>query len=127
MKPYIRPMPVNWWMKRGAYVFFMVREITSVFIAAYLVLFLVMIYRLHQGPDAYAAFLEWLRSPPAIAFHVVALGFALFHTFTWFQLTPKALVVRIGENRVPPFAIIAPNYLAWIVVSAFISWVFLKG
>ena len=127
MKLYVRPMPANWWMKRGPYLFFMVREVTSVFVAAYLVLFLVMIHRLHQGPAAYASFLEWLKSPLAIVFHVVALGLALFHTVTWFQLTPKALVVRVGENRVPPAAIIAPNYLAWIVVSAFISWVFLKG
>ncbi len=35
-----------------------------------------------------------LKSPLAILFHVVALAFALFHTCTWFNLTPKALVVR---------------------------------
>jgi fumarate reductase subunit C len=85
MKPYVRPMPNTWWLQRGAYIFFMVREVTSVFIAAYLVLFLVMIHRLQQGQAAYESFLECLKSPLAIAFHVVALGFALFHTITWFQ------------------------------------------
>jgi fumarate reductase subunit C len=127
MKPYLRSMPATWWLRRGPYVFFMLREITSVFIAAYLVLFLVMIYRLNQGQAAYESFLQDLESPLAILFHVVALAFALFHTFTWFNLTPKALVVRMGEERLPPAAIIAPNYLAWIVISAVIGWIVVKG
>ena len=127
MKTYVRPMPNTWWLQRGAYVFFMVREITSVFVAAYLVIFLVMIHRLHQGQAAYDSFREALKSPLAILFHVVALAFALFHTCTWFNLTPKALVVRRGEEKLPPAAIIVPNYLAWIVISGVICWFVLKG
>jgi fumarate reductase subunit C len=86
-----------------------------------------MIHRFYQGQAAYESFLESLKSPLAISFHVVALAFALFHTFTWFNLTPKALVVRMGEERLPPAAIIVPNYLAWIVVSAIIGWFVVKG
>jgi fumarate reductase subunit C len=127
MKTYMRPMPNTWWLRRGAYVFFMVREITSVFVAAYLVVFLVMIHRLHQGQAAYESFLATLKSPLAILFHVVALAFALFHTCTWFNLTPKALVVRMGEEKLPPAAIIVPNYLAWIVISLIICWFVLEG
>ena len=127
MKTYVRPIPNTWWLRRGAYVFFMLREITSVFVAAYLVIFLVMIYRLHQGQAAYESFLAALKSPLAILFHVVALGFALFHTCTWFNLTPKALVVRRGEEKLPPAAIVVPNYLAWVVISAFVCWFVLKG
>ncbi len=127
MKPYVRPMPATWWLQRGPYFRFMMRELTSVFVAAYLILFMVMIHRLNQGQAAYESFLESLKSPLAILFHVVALAFALFHTITWFNLTPKALTFRIGEERLPPAAIIAPNYLAWIVVSAIIGWFVLKG
>ena len=127
MKPYVRPMPVAWWLERGPYVFFMLRELTSVFVAAYLILFMVMIHRLHQGPAAYQSFLEALKSPLAIVFHVVALAFALFHTITWFNLTPKALVVRVGEKALRPAAIIAPNYVAWIVISLIIGWIVVKG
>ncbi len=127
MKPYVRPMPATWWLRRGPYFRFMMREFTSVFVAAYLVLFLVMIHRLYQGQAAYESFLESLKSQLAILFHFVALAFALFHTITWFNLTPKALTFRIGEERLPPAAIIAPNYLAWIVISAMIGWFVLKG
>jgi fumarate reductase subunit C len=127
MKTYERPLPWTWWLERKPYFLYMVREVTSVFIAAYVVLFLVMIHRLHQGQAAYESFLECLRSPLSIAFHVVVLAFALFHTITWFHLTPKAMVVWRGEKRVAPALIIAPNYVAWIVASAFVSWIVLKG
>ena len=127
MKPYLRPMPTAWWLRRAVYTFFMLRELSSVFVAAYLVLFLWMIHRLSQGPDAYAAFLQTLKSPLAIVFHVVALAFALLHTITWFNLTPKVMPARIGEEKLSPALILVPNYLAWLVISAIIGWLVLKG
>jgi len=127
MKPYIRPVPLTWWLKRTPYFLFMVREFTSVFVAAYVVIFLVMIRRLNEGQAAYEAFLASLQSPLAITFHIVALAFALFHTITWFHLTPKAMAVRIGEERVKPALIIAPNYVAWAVISAIVTWFLLRG
>ena len=126
MKPYMRPMPATWWLKRSPYFLFMLRELTSVFVAAYVVIFLMMIRRLNEGQAAYEAFMASLKSPVAILFHVVALAFALFHTITWFHLTPKAMAVRIGEERVKPAMLIAPNYAAWAVVSAIVAW-FLLG
>jgi fumarate reductase subunit C len=120
-------MPATWWLKRTPYLLFMLREFTAVFVGAYVALFLVMIRRLNEGQAAYDAFLASLRSPLAILFHVVALAFALFHTITWFHLTPKAMAVRIGEERVKPALIIAPNYVAWAVVSAVVAWILLKG
>ena len=125
MKPYMRPMPATWWLKRSPYFLFMLRELTAVFVGAYVVIFLVIIRRLNEGRAAYEAFLASLKSPLAILFHVVALAFALFHTITWFHLTPKAMAVRIGEERVNPTMIIAPNYVAWAAVSAIIAWILL--
>ena len=127
MRPYVRPMPATWWLQRKPYLIFMLRELSSVFVAAYLVLFLVMIRRLAQGPAAYESFLESLKAPLAIFFHIVALAFALLHTITWFNLTPQALPLRLGEKRVSPGLIIAPNYVAWMVVSAIIAWLVLRG
>ena len=126
MKPYIRPMPALWFLKRSPYFLFMLRELTSVFVAGYVVIFLVMIRRINEGQAAYESFMASMKSPLAIMFHVVALAFALFHTITWFHLTPKAMAVRIGEERVKPMMLIAPNYVAWAVVSAIVAW-FLLG
>ena len=127
MKPYLRTMPSTWWLRRWPYFFFMLREVSSVFVAAYLMLFLVMIHRLSQGPAAYEAFLEGLQSPLAIVFHGVALAFALLHTITWFQLTPKAMAIWRGEERLRPALLIVPNYVGWIVISAAIAWFVLRG
>ena len=127
MKPYVRPISAGWWLHRAPYLRFMLREFSSVFIAAYVVLFLVMIRRVSQGQAAFEAFWADLQSPLAILFHVVALAFALLHTISWFQLTPKAMAVWKGEERVPPAMLIIPNYVAWVVLSGVVAWIVLGG
>lgn len=127
MKPYMRPIPVTWWLKRKPYFLFMLREISSVFIAVFLILLLVMINRLSQGPEAYESFLAGFRSPGAILFHVVVLAFALLHTITWFHLTPKAMAIWRGEERLPGKVIIGSNYLAWILISGVVLWLISRG
>ena len=127
MKPYIRQMPASWWLKRSSYLLFMLRELSSVFVGGYVVIFLMMLRNLAQGPAQYEAFMAALRSPLAILFHVVALAFALLHTITWFNLTPKAMAVWRGEERLPAAMMIVPNYVGWVVVSGVIAWVVLGG
>jgi fumarate reductase subunit C len=127
MKTYERPMPLTWWLQRKPYFVYMVREATSIFVAAYLIVFLVMLHRLSQGSAAYESFLETLKSPLAILFHVVALTFALFHTITWFHLTPKAIAVWKRDERVPDHLLTIPNYVVWILISAVVCWFILKS
>jgi len=73
--------------------------------------------QLAEGRASWEAFLEMLRSPWSIAFHVFALGFALYHSITWFNLTPKALPVQVGESFVPDAVIAGAHYAAWAVLS----------
>ena len=80
-------------------------------------LLVVGLKRLSEGPEAWTAYLEALRSPLSVAFHVVGLAFAAYHSLTWFNLTPKALPIRIGESTVPAPAIAGAHYVAWAVVS----------
>ena len=122
-KPYTPKMDPTWWLRRTPYFLFMVRELTAVFIAAYCVILLLGLSAVKTGAGAYTDFLDDLRTPWAIAFHVVALVFAAYHSITWFNLTPKALVVRVGENRVPGVLIAGANYVAWAVVSAVLLWI----
>ena len=125
MSPYRRPVPAAWWLKKRVYFLFILRELTSVFIATYVILFLLMLYNLSIGRAAYEAYLRLLATPGMIGFHVLALIAALYHTFTWFSLVPNINVVRIGEDRVPAIAIVAPLFIGWVVVSAFIAWIVL--
>ena len=122
---YYPKMPATWWLRHPAYFRFMMREVSSLFIAIFLVVFLVQVYQLSRGPDAYAAFLEMLRSPGWIAFHVVALAFALYHSVTWFNLTAVVQVVRLGERQVPPRLVSAATFGLWTVLSLGILFWFL--
>lgn len=126
MNPYHRPMATTWWLGNRAYFLFMVRELTSVFIAVYLMLLLLMLHKLAVGREAYQAYLRLLATPGLLAFHIVALAAAVFHTVTWFNLTPMVMGVRFGETRVPPKIVAGVSYAAWIVVSIavmlIVSW-----
>lgn len=127
MRSYRRPISRTWWLDKRAYLLFMLRELTSVFIAAFLALSLVQLSQLAQGAEAYAAFLQRLASPWWVGFHLLALVAALYHSITWFNLTPKVMVVRIGEERLSPIVIAASTYVAWLVVSAVVAWIVLRS
>lgn len=127
MRPYHRPLPLLWWLRTPAYVRFVVRELTSVFIAVYLILLLVLVQRIAAGPAAYEAYLRWLGSPALLGFHLLALAAAVYHTVTWLNLAPLAVVVRVGGRRVPAAAIVAVNLAAWLVISIIVGWLLLQG
>lgn len=124
---YRQRVSTYWWLERWAYVRFVLREMSSVFVAWFVLLTLVQIWAVRQGPAAYEALQEWLRSPWLLALNGVTLIFAVFHTVTWFNLAPRALVVRVRGRRVPDLWICLPNYLAWLAVSAAVAWVLLRG
>lgn len=125
-EPLKRPPSPLWWLKRGAYFQFMMRELSSLFIFAYLILFLVFLHKLSKGRIEYDAYLDFLWSRPMIAFHLVTLGFALLHTFTWFNSTPKAMVLWRGEEKLPAAALVVPQYVIWLVGSGVVFWFFLR-
>jgi fumarate reductase subunit C len=122
---YLRPIPKSWWLRKPTYFAFMVRELTSVFVAGYAV-FLLVLVGWAADLEAFGRFFRTLRSPWSVALHLVGLALVLFHTITWINLTPKVLVLWRGEERVSPALIAASNYLAWLVVSGVVAWVALR-
>lgn len=111
-----------WWTQRWPYLKFMIRELSSIFVAYFVVITLAQIRALVRGPAAYAEFQEWLRTWPLIGLNTVSLFFVLFHAITWFNLAPRAIVVRVRGKRLPDVLIAGPNYLAWLAVSAVVAW-----
>jgi succinate dehydrogenase subunit C len=116
-----------WWLARWPYLKFILREGSSVFVAWIVVVTLIGIRALRRGPAGYSEFEEWLRSPLVLALNVVTFFFVVFHAVTWFNLAPKAVAVRMRGKRLPGFALAAPNYAAWIAISAFVAWILLRG
>ena len=106
-------MPANWWMMKKAYVLFIVRELTCVFVGGYALFLLVLVSRAGD-PDAFA---ELLNSPLLIALQIIALPMLLYHSITWINLTPKVMVVWRGEERVSPLLIAGANYILWAIIS----------
>ena len=118
-------MPATWWLRHPKYFLFMMRELSSVFIAIFVVVLLVQIAQLPYGEEAYHAFVQKFRAPGWIIFHIVALLFALYHSLTWFEATSKIIVIRRGEYRVPPRLIIVACIGVWVVLSLVILLLFL--
>ncbi len=117
---------VYWWLKQRQYLTFILRELSSVFVALFVVMTLFQVWALKNGPETYARFQRWMQSPLVLILSVISLFFVVFHSITWFNLTPKAMPVRLGGKRVPDFLVAAPNYLAWIVISAIVAWLVLR-
>lgn len=123
---YSQRMPIFWWIRKKAYVKFILRELTSVVVAAYAIVLIVQVRALSRGPEAYEAFVDILASPLSIILHVVALAVLLFHSITWFNLAPSAMVLKVGNKRIPDAAIITANVMAWIVLSLAMAWLILS-
>ena len=116
-----------WWLQRWSYLAFILRELSSVFIAWFVVYLLLLVRAVIQGDSRYQQFLGWSGSPVVLLLNLVSLGFVVFHTVTWFNLAPQAMVVRLRGQRVPGTWIAASNYAAWALVSALVAWLLLGG
>jgi fumarate reductase subunit C len=117
-----RRVPLLWWARRRSYTAFLLRELSSVFVALFVVELLVLVGAVSRGAAAYQSLLDWMANPAVIALNLVALAFVLYHAVTFANLTPRAMVVRVRGRKVPPRAILAGVYLGWIVVTAFLAW-----
>jgi fumarate reductase subunit C len=116
-----------WWLQRRAYLSFITRELSSIFIAWFVVYLLLLVRAVSRGDSSYQAFLAWSRHPVVMVLNVVTLFFVAFHAFTWFNLAPKAMVVHVGRKRLPASLISLSNYGAWVAVTAFVLWLLLGG
>jgi len=124
---YRRRVSVWWWLESWRYTKFVLREVTSVAVAFFALEALWKVRAIGHGPETYAAFLAWMETPLFVVLNAVAFVFVLYHSITWFNLAPKAMVVRLGGKRVPDRAIQLGNYLAWAAVTAAAVWVLLRG
>jgi succinate dehydrogenase subunit C len=105
---------------------FVMRELSSIFIAWLVVYLLLCVRAVGRGSTAYDDFLDRADSPWLVVLNVVAFLFVLLHTSTWFNLTPQAMDVRMRGTRVPATAIIASQYVGLAVVSGFVFWLVLS-
>jgi len=117
-KPYIRQVSkTSWYLKQPRYMRYMSREVTCIFIGAFALLMVCAVERLSQGQAAFESFMATITGPWSFLGLFVILAFAVHNATNWFNVTPKAMPVQIGEEFLNGKYIVGAHYAIWIVAS----------
>ena len=117
-KPFVREVSkTGWYLKHPRYLRYMSREVTCVFIGAFALLLLCAVERLSAGQAAYESFLADITGPWSAVALLVVLAFSVHNTTSWFNVTPKAMPVQIGEEFLDGKYIVGAHYAVWALVS----------
>ena len=122
-----RRIPIFWWLGDASYTRFIVRELTSLAVGYAALVLVFQVWSLDRGPEAYDRFVHWLQLRPVVTLHVVVLAALVYHSVTWLNLAPKALVLRVAGRRLPSAVILLLHYAGWLVASAAVLWLLLAG
>ena len=125
MTTYRKPVSNTWWLERKQYFFFVIRELTSIFVAGYCLFLLFIISKIGDSQENYTLLILSLKSPISLVLHFISLPFILYHTITWFNLTPKIMKLQIGEEIISEKLIIGLVYISWGILSLIIFWLIL--
>ena len=116
VRTYPQPLPANWILRRRGYVLYFIREATAVPIALWMIWFLVEIARLGGGRAGYHPHL----SGAFIAFSIVCLVFALWHSITFLSFSGLIMRIPLGDRLVPARVVAGGAFAGLIVASAII-------
>ncbi len=120
-QPYVREVSkTRWFLSQPRYQRYMAREVTCIFIFAYTFLLIVALARLAEGKEAFDAFVQALGSPLGVLFNLAVLIATVYHSLSWFVVTPQAMPIQLGEEFVPGKIIVNAHYAAWAVASLII-------
>lgn len=117
-KPFVREVSrTRWYFQHPRYLRYMSREVTCIFIGAFALLMVCTLDRLSQGQAAFDSFIAAITGPWSALGLLIVLAFAVHNSTSWFNVTPKALPVQIGEDFVAGKYIVGAHYAGWIVVT----------
>jgi fumarate reductase subunit C len=116
-RTYRPAMGAGWWLRKGHYFWYMVREFTALPLALWLLWFLVEIQRAGRGASGYYPH----SSTGFVVFSVICLLFALYHSVTFLSLAGVILHFKFRDKPVPSGLVVASQFGAWLVASVVIS------
>ena len=118
----------QWWLGRRKYLAYTLRELSSVFIILYVLLFSISAFQLKLGETNYLAYQRLLTTPPFIVLSLLILSFNVYHTITWFRLTPVATPpIRVNGGKMPDWVLIGLQIYAWPLISYVLYvWIFAR-
>ena len=103
-KKYVRPMTATWWQKLDFYKAYMVREATSIFAVWFCIVLLYGVLCLASTPVpglGIVDFIGFLRNPIVVFLNIITLIATLYHTATYFVMTPKVMNIIVKNERLP--------------------------
>ena len=103
-KKYVRPMTATWWQKLDFYKAYMVREATSIFAVWFCIVLLYGVLCLASNPVpclGIVDFIGFLRNPIVVFLNIITLIATLYHTATYFVMTPKVMNIIVKNERLP--------------------------
>ena len=103
-KKYVRPMTATWWQKLDFYKAYMVREATSIFAVWFCIVLLYGVLCLASNPVrglGIIGFIGFLRNPIVVFLNIITLIATLYHTATYFVMTPKVMNIIVKNERLP--------------------------
>ena len=117
-KPYVRPVSkTSWYLKQPRYMRYMSREVTCIFIGAFALLMVCAVERLSHGQAAFDSFMAALKGPWSFLGLALILAFSVHNATNWFNVTPKAMPVQIGEEFLDGKYIVGAHYAVWAIAS----------
>jgi fumarate reductase subunit C len=119
---HVRKIPRTWWLRSAPFRRFAARELTSGFAAAFSLILMLFLFALARGRSEYEGFLRWLELPAVVALSALILVALLYHTFTWFRLSTRILVIRLGGTQVPARVVFGLLIVAWLGASALAAY-----
>ena len=120
---YRRPVSTWWWLRKRTYFVFVMRELSSIFIAWFVLSPAAVRPRGRPRHDGVRGLPRLGRLALVVVLNVVAFVFVLLHTVTWFSLTPQAMDVRIAWHPRPGVPRSSPRSTSgWPWCPAFVFW-----
>jgi len=116
----------GWWLANSHYTAYMIRELTSLFITVFSLLYIYQLSVLaSRNTASYASYLNLLKNPFMIGFSIIILAFSLYHSFTWFYLTGKVQPIKLGKRTTTPTQALVANTIILGAISYGVIWLFL--
>jgi len=110
-------LPRAWWAGQRHYTVYMLRELSSVFVALWALRLLVRLNRLRQGRAAYERFMAAERRPGWVMFNLTTFLFALLHSVTFLQAAGMGPRVRVKGRKVDAATITSAAFVGWGIAS----------
>ncbi|RMF77385.1 MAG: fumarate reductase subunit C [Nitrospirae bacterium] len=110
-------MPSNWWTRKRSYRLFMVRELSAVFVAVFLLGYVGRLAALARGEAAYYNYMAHVGGFFGVLWNLVALACVCYHAWTWFHLSGVVAPPRLFGRKVEPALVVRANLALWAVVS----------